>query len=96
MLTLSGRFISLVPLESEHAADLFHVLNDPDVCQFLLFGPHATIHETRAFIDAAQGLIQRGESIVFAQIWNQTGMVIGSTRLLDVRPAESAERLHRF
>ena len=30
----------------------------------------------------------RRESIVFAQIWRETGRAIGSTRLLDVRPAD--------
>ena len=30
----------------------------------------------------------RRDSIVFAQIWRETGRAIGSTRLLDVRPAD--------
>ena len=30
----------------------------------------------------------RRHSIVFAQIWNETGRCVGSTRLLDVRPAD--------
>jgi N-acetyltransferase len=88
VLTLAGRFITLAPLDKQHAADLFQVLQDPEVCQFLLFGPHENIDQTLALIDAAQELMQRRESIVFAQIWNQTGRAIGSTRLLDVRPAD--------
>ena len=30
----------------------------------------------------------RGQAIVYAQVWNATGCAIGSTRLLDVRPAD--------
>ena len=30
----------------------------------------------------------RGQAIVYAQVWNATGRAIGSTRLLDVRPAD--------
>ena len=30
----------------------------------------------------------RGQSIVYAQVWNATGRAVGSTRLLDVRPAD--------
>jgi RimJ/RimL family protein N-acetyltransferase len=30
----------------------------------------------------------RRQSIVFAQVWNATGRAIGSTRLLDLRPAD--------
>jgi N-acetyltransferase len=88
VLTLNGQFITLVPLNRQHASDLFQVLQDPEVCRFLLFGPHERIDETLALIDAAEALMQRHESIVFAQIWNETGRAIGSTRLLDVRPAD--------
>jgi RimJ/RimL family protein N-acetyltransferase len=30
----------------------------------------------------------KGHIMVFAQVWNETGEVIGSTRLLDIRPAD--------
>jgi N-acetyltransferase len=30
----------------------------------------------------------RAQTIVYAQVWNATGRAVGSTRLLDVRPAD--------
>ena len=36
----------------------------------------------------AKDAMARGQAIVYAQVWNATGRAIGSTRLLDVRPAD--------
>jgi RimJ/RimL family protein N-acetyltransferase len=85
---LRGEFITLVPLERQHAEDLFQVMRDPEVCRYLLFSPPTHIDETIAMIETARTLMARGNSIVFAQVWNETGRAIGSTRLLDVKPAD--------
>jgi RimJ/RimL family protein N-acetyltransferase len=87
-VTLQGVFVTLEPLHPRHAADLFAVLQDDAVCRYLLWPPHRSIVETNSLIEAAKQLMARSESIVFAQIWNETGKCIGSTRLLDVRPAD--------
>src|SRR5204863_8600494 len=50
--------------------------------------PPRAIDETLELIRQAEGLMARRESIVFAQVWRETGRAIGSTRLLDVRPAD--------
>lgn len=80
--------MTLEPLDDRHAADLFEVMRDEDVCRFLRWSPPQSITETESLIDEAKRLMARRESIVFAMIWNETGRCIGSTRLLDVRPAD--------
>lgn len=87
-VTLRGRYLTLEPLEERHAADLFEVMQDEEVCRYLIWPPPARIEETLALIQEAGELMARRESIVFAQVWNETGRAIGSTRLLDVRPAD--------
>lgn len=87
-VTLRGRFITLEPLAERHAADLLEVLRDDEVCRYLLWHPHHSIDETLAFIRDAEALMAERRSIVFAQVWNATRRCIGSTRLLDVRPAD--------
>ena len=87
-VTLRGTSVTLEPLDSRHAEDLFQVMRDEEVCRYLLFDPPAAIAETQSLIEAAKQLMSRRESIVFAQIWNETGRCFGSTRLLDVRPAD--------
>lgn len=86
--TLTGRSITLAPLEERHAPDLFEVMQDEEVCRYLVWAPPKTLDETLALIRDARELMARRQSIVFAQIWNAPGRCIGSTRLLDVRPAD--------
>ena len=63
-------------------------MQDEEVCRYLSWTPPRAIDETLALIRQAEGLMARRESMVFAQIWRKTGRAIGSTRLLDVRPAD--------
>lgn len=87
-VTLEGRYITLEPLAERHARDIFDVMQDEDVCRYLAWAPPKTLAETRELIRQAESLMARRETIVFAQIWKATGRAIGSTRLLDVRPAD--------
>lgn len=87
-VTLRGRFITLEPLGPQHADGLFHAMQDEEVCRYLAWPPPQHPDETRALIRDAEEQMGRRQSIVFAQIWNETGQAIGSTRLLDVRPAD--------
>ena len=87
-ITLMGRFITLEPLDERHARDMFEVMQDEEVCRYLTWAPPPAIEETLQLIREAQDLMARRQSIVFAQVWNETGRCIGSTRLLDVRPKD--------
>jgi N-acetyltransferase len=87
-LTLRGRFLTLEPIEEHHAPDLFAVMQDEEVCRYLAWPPPTTLDETLALVREARDAMARGQSLVFAQVWNATGRAIGSTRLLDVRPAD--------
>ncbi len=87
-VTLSGRYITLEPIEERHAPGMFKSMQDEDVCRYLLWPPPVRIEETLALIREARTLMARGVILAFAQVWNETGEVIGSTRLLDIRPAD--------
>ena len=87
-VTLRGRWLTLEPLEERHAPDLFAAMQDEEVCRYLVWPPPASPDETLALIREARNLMARRQSIVFAQVWNATGRALGSTRLLDVRPAD--------
>jgi len=86
--TLRGRYLTLEPLEERHAPGLFEAMQDEEVCRYLVWTPPRRLDETLALIREARDLMARRQAIVFAQVWNETGEVIGSTRLLDVRPAD--------
>ena len=87
-ITLQGLYVTLEPIDGRHAADLFEVMQDAEVCRYLRWDPPASRSETTAMIEEAKQFMARRESIVFAVIWNATGRAIGSTRLLDLRPAD--------
>jgi hypothetical protein len=38
-VTLIGRWLTLAPLEERHAADLFAVMQDEEVCRYLAWPP---------------------------------------------------------
>ncbi|MGH7268194.1 MAG: GNAT family N-acetyltransferase [Candidatus Rokuibacteriota bacterium] len=86
--TLRGRYVTLEPIDERHAPDLYVAMQDPEVCEYLVWWPPNVIDETLALIREAKTLMARRQSIVFAQVWNETGRAIGSTRLLDVRLAD--------
>src|SRR5437870_8313099 len=63
-------------------------MRDDEVCRYLAWDPPKSLDETVALVREAKDVMARGQSIVFAQVWRETGRAIGSTRLLDVRPAD--------
>jgi RimJ/RimL family protein N-acetyltransferase len=85
---LRGRYLALEPLEERHAPGLFAAMQDDEVCRYLSWPPPGALDETLALIRDAQALMAKRQSIVFAQVWIESGEAIGSTRLLDVRPAD--------
>ena len=87
-VTLRGRWLTLEPIEERHAPDLFAAMQDPEVCRYLAWAPPMKPEETLALIREAREHVARGLTIVYAQVWNETGRAVGSTRLLDVRPAD--------
>jgi RimJ/RimL family protein N-acetyltransferase len=87
-LTLRGAYLTLEPIEERHAPDLFVAMQDEEVCRYLAWPPPTRLEETLAFVRDAREVMARGQSLVFAQVWNESGRAIGSTRLLDVRPAD--------
>ena len=87
-VTLKGRWVTLEAIDERHAPGLFEVMQDEEVCRYLAWNPPTSIDETLALVREARELMARGQSIVYAQVWNATGGAIGSTRLLDVRPVD--------
>src|SRR5262245_44133362 len=87
-VTLKGRWLTLEAIDERHAPGIFDAMRDEEVCRYLAWDPPTSIDDTLRLILEAKDAMARGQSIVYAQIWNATGQAIGSTRLLDVRPAD--------
>ena len=87
-VTLKGRWLTLEPIEERHAPGLFDAMQDEEVCRYLAWPPPRALDETLSLIREALDVMARGQTIVYAQVWNATGRAVGSTRLLDVRPTD--------
>ena len=87
-VTLKGRWLTLEPIDERHAPGIFAAMQDEEVCRYLAWDPPSALADTLALIREAKEAMARRQSIVYAQVWNATGQAIGSTRLLDVRPAD--------
>ena len=87
-VTLRGRWLTLEAIDERHAPGIFEVMRDEEVCRYLAWDPPKSLDETLALVREAKDAMARGQAIVYAQVWNATGRAIGSTRLLDVRPAD--------
>ena len=87
-VTLKGRWLTLEAIDERHAPGIFDAMCDEEVCRYLAWDPPTSIDDTLRLVREAKDAMTRGQSIVYAQVWNATGHAIGSTRLLDVRPAD--------
>jgi len=87
-VTLQGRWLTLEAIDERHAPGIFEAMRDDEVCRYLAWEPPKSLDETLALVREANDAMARGQAIVYAQVWNATGRAIGSTRLLDVRPAD--------
>jgi N-acetyltransferase len=87
-VTLKGRWLTLEAIDERHAPGIFDAMRDEEVCRYLAWEPPTSIDETLRLVREAKEAMARGQSIVYAQVWNATGRAIGSTRLLDVRPVD--------
>ena len=87
-VALKGRWLTLEPIDERHAPGIFEAMQDEEVCRYLAWPPPRALDEALALVREAGDLTARRQSIVYAQVWNATGRAIGSTRLLDIRPAD--------
>ncbi|GAC1299438.1 MAG: GNAT family protein [Vulcanimicrobiaceae bacterium] len=87
---LKGRFVSLVPLAAVHAAELFVAASRPEIWRHMPVRGFSSIADLERWIENARKAAESGVEEPFAIIHNATGAAIGSTRYLDIRPAERA------
>jgi len=91
-LALSGRYIELVPLSLDHAAELARAAADPEVGRFLRDPPGPTEAITAALIRLVLADQANGTDLAFATRLRPAGPAIGMTRYLRIdRPNHAVE-----
>ncbi|MGA8710866.1 MAG: GNAT family protein [Thermoplasmata archaeon] len=93
-VTLRGRYLELVPLAREHAADLALAGRDPEVWKFLRIGPGhpPSTAEMEMFIDQLLDYQAEGELLPFTMVLLPERTRVGIIRFLDIdRPNQMVE-----
>jgi len=83
-VTLSGRWIDLVPLERRYVPDLLRAGRDPSVWQFLRIPPGRTEAEMTALVDEFLKEHAEGLLLPFVVRSRADGVPIGMFRFLDI------------
>ena len=86
-VVLDGRTVRIEPLEPRHAPELLLAAADPEIWLYLPVSQPAALPEMEGFIAAALG---EPDQLPFAIISQESGRAIGSTRFLEIRPADRA------
>jgi RimJ/RimL family protein N-acetyltransferase len=87
-VVLEGRHARLEPLDPRHADALFDAGRDERIWTYLPRGPFADPADARGWIDEARAAQAKGLEVPFAIVHAASGNVAGSTRFLDIRPAD--------
>ncbi|GAC1312206.1 MAG: GNAT family protein [Vulcanimicrobiaceae bacterium] len=87
---LKGRHVTLVPLDASHAVDLFAAASRPEIWRHMPVRGFTALADLERWIGEAQASAENGREEPYAIVDNATGTAIGSTRFLDIRPAERA------
>jgi RimJ/RimL family protein N-acetyltransferase len=82
-ITLSGRHVRLAPLELAHAEPLLRAA-DVSRATYTLQPVPTSLDDMRAFIATALGAEERGESLPFAALEPESGLVVGTTRFMAI------------
>jgi RimJ/RimL family protein N-acetyltransferase len=89
-VVLQGQLVRLEPLERRHAADLLLAAADPDIWLYLPLPQPRSPAQIEELIAEARRDAAKGEQIPFAVVDRTRGRAIGSTRYLEIRPADRA------
>ena len=81
-VTLRGKHVRLEPLDERHAADLFAAGADPEIWNYMFFGPFQSVDEVQAWVRETQARQTTGAEVPFAIVDLASGQAVGSTRYM--------------
>ena len=84
-ILLSGRSVRLEPLSADHAPALFKAAQTEEIWRWLAIPMFPSVAAVEAWITDALKEQAGGGSVVFATVRASDGVVVGSTRFLDIR-----------
>jgi len=86
-MTLTGRVVRLEPLSEAHVPDLTVAGQDENIWRYMPYGILKTEAQMLATVQDLLGRQARGTDLPFAVIYLETNHAVGSTRYMDIQPA---------
>ncbi len=86
-VVLEGRHVRLEPMAQEHVPDLWEAAQDDDIWRYMPATRPVELSAMQNIVDAALKLRAGGTVMPFVTISKATGKIAGSTRYLDIQPA---------
>jgi N-acetyltransferase len=86
-VTLTGKLVRLELLQMKHAVELYQVAQDPSIWTYMPMTPIGSLAEMEQVIAKACQEQEAGVSLPFAIIDLARNRAVGSTRYLDIQPA---------
>ena len=83
-VTLTGRWIRLVPLVPEHATALRAAARDPEIGRLMLRGPGTTMDDLKEFISLVLEGQKAGTDLAFTTVLRADDRPVGMTRFLNI------------
>ncbi|MCI4337154.1 MAG: GNAT family N-acetyltransferase [Thermoplasmata archaeon] len=87
---LEGKWVRLIPLSVDHAAELARAGEDPEIWAYMRTRPPAGEPGMRSMIEAVLADQSRGETLAFTQQLVSDGRMFGNTRFLDISLKDEA------
>lgn len=84
-LRFTGDRVLLRPLSVRDDLDMYLYASDPEVTRFLPWEPAPSPDSVRPFLEEQVARRRRGESMAFAIVFTETGRMVGSTDIMDMR-----------
>jgi Acetyltransferases, including N-acetylases of ribosomal proteins len=84
-VVLTGERVALRPLQEEDAGALFACASDAEVTRFLPWEPARSVGAVRGFVGDQIRRRREGDSMAFALLLRETGEMIGSIDLMDLK-----------
>jgi len=83
-VTLSGRFVKLIPMEQSQVPELTQVGSVPEIWKFMRYGLIDSQAKMSEWVDSLLKLQEAGSDLPFTVVHLPTGRIAGATRYLNI------------
>ncbi len=89
-VTLTGKFVQLVPLEHAHIQELAGIGSTPEIWKYMRYGLMESESQMSSWVNELLKLQEAGTDLPFTVFHLSSGRIVGATRYLNISQANHA------